>query len=84
MTAINFPQAYQGGAAVTPNDSTALPGGTCKGLYIGAAGSGNLSVIGEDGNTVAFVGVTAATVLPIACTHVRSTGTDVTDIVALY
>ena len=84
MTAINFPQAHQNAAAVTPNDSTALPLGTCKGLYIGGAGAGNLSVITEAGDTVAFVGVTAGFLLPLACTHVRSTGTDVTSVVALY
>ena len=83
MTAINFPQAYQNGVAVTPNDSTALPSGTCKGLYIGGAGSGALSVITEAGDTVAFAGVTVG-IIPIACTHVRNTGTDVTAIVALY
>lgn len=84
MTAINFPQAHQNAAAVTPHDTNKLPLGTCKGLYIGGAGAGALSVITEAGDTVAFAGLTVATILPIACTHVRNTGTDVTAIVALY
>lgn len=81
MTAIQLPQAHQNAAAVTPNDSTALPLGTCKGLYIG--GTGAVSVITEAGDTVAFAAVPVG-ILPIACTHVRSTGTAATNIVALY
>jgi len=81
MTAINFPQAYQDAAAVTPHDTTPLAKGTCKGLYIG--GTGAVSVITQEGNTVTFAAVPVG-IFPIACTHVRSTSTAATNIVALY
>jgi hypothetical protein len=72
---------YTKAAALTPNDSTAIsPGFTTKGIYIG--GAGNLSVI-INAATVAFQGVLAGTILPIAPTHVRATGTTATNLVAV-
>ena len=53
-------------------------------LYIGGGGSGNLSVIpagSED--TVLLKGVAAGSFIPLQVVRVNSTGTDVTDILAL-
>lgn len=73
---------YESAIAVTPSDTTVLA--PTRALYIGGAGSGGLSVVMADGRTAAFAGLTVNTVLPISVTKVRSTGTDVTSIVALY
>jgi hypothetical protein len=70
------------GAAVTPHDSNALVGGATRAVYVG--GAGNLSVIMEGGETVTLVGVVAGSTLPICVTHVRSTNTTATNIVALW
>lgn len=79
--------------AVTPSDSTDLQY-TTRGLYVGGAGNvtvdmyGPLNPNGPDRSlnpvTVTFTGVTAGSILPIACRRVRSTGTTATGIVALW
>lgn len=71
--------------AVTPNDSTDLPGGACRGLYVG--GGGTVTVImptATAGDTVPFVAVPAGSILPISAQRVMATGTTATSIVALY
>lgn len=70
------------GRAVTPNDTTPLVGGACRAFYIG--GAGDMSVITPGGNTVTFAGLLAGTILPVGGTHVRSTGTTATNIVAIW
>lgn len=72
-----------GASGVTKSDSADLPSPSTGGLYIGGAGSGNLTVTMLDGSRVAFAGLTAGTLLPIVVTRVWSTGTDVTSVVAL-
>ena len=69
--------------AVTPNDSADLARVATRALYIGG-GDGTLSVVMSSGNTVAFTGIGAGTILPIRVDRVRATGTGATDIVALY
>jgi len=69
------------GQEVTPHDTTALSGKT-RGLYVG--GAGDVTVTMHNGSDLTFVGVPAGTILPIVVTHVKSTGTDATDIVALF
>lgn len=71
------------GAAVTPHDTTALARMT-KALYIGGAGTGALKVRTKLGNDLTFAGLTANTILPIQVDLVYSTGTGVTNIVALF
>lgn len=66
--------------SVTPNDSTDL--GRTKGIWVGSAG--DLSVVMHNGQTVTFPGVLGGSLLPIAVTTVRATGTTATGIVALY
>lgn len=67
-------------SAVTPDNSNDLAYAT-RALWVG--GAGNLSVIDLDGNTVAFTGIPAGTLLPIRVARVRATGTTATNIVAL-
>ena len=53
-------------------------------LYIGGAGSGNLSVVpAASTDTVILKGVAAGSFIPLQVVRVNSTGTDVTDILAL-
>lgn len=52
-----------------------------RGLYIG--GGGNATVTMENGDSVAFVGLLAGTILPVRCTKVN-TGATATNIVALF
>lgn len=68
-------------AAVTPNDSTELTN-TARALYIG--GAGDVSVITLGGTTLTFAGATAGSIIPVRVTHVRSTDTTATNIVALW
>ena len=68
-------------SAVTPSDTVPLTY-VSRALYIG--GAGNLVVTMQGGGNVTFIGVPAGTVLPIRCSHVRSTSTTATSIVNLY
>jgi hypothetical protein len=68
-------------AAVTPNDSTDLPNGICRALYIGGAGS--VVVDTANSTSITFAGLTAGTILPINVKRVRTGGT-ATNLVALY
>lgn len=76
------PEAYRAAAAVTPNDSADLPGGPCKGLYIGVAG--NVTVDMDNGGSSILFTAAPVGVLPIVARRVRATGTAATGIVALY
>ena len=68
--------------AVTPHDTNALTKNAVA-LYIGGAGTGALTVKTIKGNNVSFAGIPAGFVLNLQVTHVLSTGTGVTSIVAL-
>lgn len=70
-------------ASVSPSDSTDL-GHVSRFVFVGGVGSGNLTVVMQDGSTVAFAGLLANTLLPIAVSRIKSTGTDVTGVVALW
>lgn len=53
-------------------------------LYVGGTGSGNLSVVPAGStDTVVLKGVSAGAFIPLQVTKVNSTGTDVTNILAL-
>ena len=67
--------------SVTPHDTNALTDGICKALYVGV--SGDVSVIMAQGTTVTFKNVPVG-VFPLRVTHVRSTATTATEIIALY
>jgi hypothetical protein len=56
-----------------------------RGIYIGSiAGGATLTVIDRNGSTVAFAGLVAGSILPIQVSHVKSTGTLASSIVALF
>jgi hypothetical protein len=64
--------------AVTPHDTNEIE---FRSLFVG--GAGNISLVTLNGNTVAFTGVLAGSILPVQGRKVRSTGTTATNIVAL-
>ena len=70
--------------AVTTSDSSDLPNGRCRAIYVGT--SGNLAVQHTDGGNspVTFKNVGDGVLLPIGATRVLSTGTTAADIVAVY
>lgn len=78
---MNGNTVYLDAAAVTPNDATDLPRGTCQGLMVTA--TGNLSVLMAGGGQLDLTGVAANVLLPLNVRRVRATGTTAT-VVALY
>ena len=79
------PLLFNYGAAVTKSNETdiVMPAGKAltNGIFVGTAGT--ITVVWESGATSAFE-VAAGTLLPIAIKRVNDTGTDMTDIVALW
>lgn len=71
---------YAKGAAVVPGDGTVIP--QTDALFVG--GAGNLTVTMQDGTDLTLTGVTAGSVLRLAVTKVKATGTTATNIAALY
>lgn len=72
-----------GGAAVTPSDSTPVRSGLpCRAFMVTVAGA--VSLITEDGSTVALPACQPGEVYQMMFTHVRATGTVATGIVALW
>lgn len=82
-------QAYRA-AAVTPSNTTDIPSVSTQDgsgnngcvLYIG--GDGDVKVTTAGGDTVTFVGLTAGSFVPVQVVRVWSTGTNATDIIALW
>lgn len=68
--------------AVTPNDSTNLPDGACRGL--GCLVAGTASVIAADDSDPQTIYLSPGTVHPVRAKRVRATGTAATGIVAYY
>lgn len=68
-------------AAITPSDTTVLPGGTTRGIYVGVAGN-VVALIG--GTAITFTAVPAGSILPVAATRVNATGTTASGLVALF
>ena len=66
--------------AVTPSDSTDL--GAVRALFVG--GAGNISVLAQGDTSPVVFTVPAGTILPIFASKVYATGTDATNIVAMY
>jgi len=73
-------------AAVTPHNSTNLPGGIAAALFIGVGG--DVVIVGADDNNgevvETFKNVANGTILPVYCKRVNATGTTATFIKALY
>lgn len=68
------------GVAVTKSD-TALTQ-PCRAVYVGTAG--DVAVKFAGGTAVTFKNVANGTLLPIAVSHIMSTNTTASDLVALY
>lgn len=68
--------------AVTPHDTTLLPTGVTRALYIGV--TGDVTVLMADGGTAVLFKAVPVGVLPVRVQRVNSTGTTATNIVALY
>jgi hypothetical protein len=71
--------AYRG-VAVTPHDSTIIP--ATRALYIGV--TGDLTVVFAGGGSGILFNAAPVGILPVQVIQVLDTGTDATDIVALY
>lgn len=69
--------------AVTPNDSTDLPGGPARGFLIGGT-TGAVSFDTANGETVTLAALPVNTVFWFAVKRIRSTGTIATGILACY
>ena len=71
---------------ITPNDSTDLPLGVCRAIYVGVGGDISIDDLSGEaaGESVVFVGALAGSVIPVQTARVNATGTTATDLVALY
>jgi hypothetical protein len=69
------------GREVTPSDGAPLTEAAAA-MWIG--GAGNVSVITLNGQTVTLTSIPAGTLLPIAASWVKATGTTAVAIVALW
>lgn len=77
---VQFP-GFTKAAAVVLADADVSFGFTQKALFIGVAG--NLKVTTNLGDAVTFKGLAAGQILPVQVERVWTTGTTVTDVVAL-
>lgn len=68
-------------AAVSPSDTVDLEY-IARSLFVGTGG--DVTVITAGGQTVTFTNVPDGCLLPVRASRVKSTGTDATDIVALW
>jgi hypothetical protein len=67
--------------AITPSDSTNLPGG-CRSIYVG--GAGNIAIVSQSNEVVTLTAVPVGTVLPVSPKRVNATNTNATLLIALY
>lgn len=75
----NATVSAHGAVAVTPSDSTELP--VTRALFVGT--TGDVAVVMADGQTVTFVNIANATVLPVQVQKVL-VATSASNILALY
>ncbi len=73
--------AAYGAFAITPSDSSDLPGVATGGIYVGGAGA--VTVTLKNGSTVTFSAVPVGTTLYIQAKRVWATGTGATLLVGL-
>lgn len=66
---------------VAPDDTADLPGGPCRGLYVGVAGT--LRLLDCAGHTVDLISGEAQ-YHPVRVQRVLATGTTATSVIALY
>lgn len=75
------PNSFEYAAAITTSDTVSLTGIT-RAVYVG--GTGNITAIMSNGDTVLFTAVPVGTLLPIRCTRINATATTATALVAMY
>jgi hypothetical protein len=68
-------------ASITPDDSTDLPSGMARGIFVGIGGA--VALRGAAGNEVIVISGDSQ-YHPLLVTRVLATGTDATNIIALY
>lgn len=69
------------GIAITKSDTQMTT--QCRAIYVGT--SGDLAVkFSGDGTAITFKNVPSGTLLPLSATHIMSTNTTASDIVALF
>lgn len=71
----------EGAFAVTKSDSTDFAR-AARALYVGTGG--DVTLVLKSGTAILFANVPDGTFIPVECKRVNSTGTDASDIVALY
>ena len=72
-----------GAEAVTPHDAEDIT--ATSGLYVGVAGNVTLTLAEmDDGDSITFVALAAGVLHPLVVKRVWATGTDATDILAVY
>lgn len=69
-------------AAIAPDDGNDLPGGACRGIYVGVGG--DIALVTTRGSAVTFAAVPSGSVLPVRAARVKSAGTSASSLVALY
>lgn len=72
----------QSAVSVVTSDSVNLVGGPTKGIYVG--GTGDISLIMNDGSSITFTALAAGVVHSISAKRINATGTTATGIIALY
>lgn len=68
--------------AITPHDSTNIPGGLCDSIYVGTGGT--IAVVDSRGTVTSFTNVQTGSELPVRALRINSTGTTASGLVALY
>lgn len=68
--------------AVTTHNTNPLAGGTSKALYVGVSGDIACRLVGDDADVL--IKAAPVGILPVRVTHVRTTSTTATNILALY
>lgn len=68
--------------AITPHDTNELTEGPSRAIYVGVTGNLTVRLLNDDDDTL-FSNVPVG-IFPIRASHVRSTGTTATNLVAMY
>ena len=70
------------GDAVVITPGASAMANRCRAIYVGGTGDLNVTTVG--GTTTLFSAVPAGTIIPVRCTHILSTSTTATLIVAMF
>lgn len=76
-------RSFRSAKAITPHDTNASISGIPAAIYVGGAGA-IACRLRSDSEDVTFAAVPVGTILRVIPTHVRSTSTTATNLLALY